>query len=169
MTQGPLFRVATAYTLSQYRDYNRAVQRSNGVYRRVWFSFAAYVAVGVVLAVVFSSWYSVPIFVLFGAANVWLSYRNLRRAEDAQYQQEQMVGTIEYEFYDDRIDVTTVHGTTSNPYDGVTRVLETDRSFFIMFGPTSGAILPKEDCPEGLEAFLRERFDIRRLAPSRSL
>lgn len=169
MTQDPLFKVATAYTLSQYREYNRTVQRSNGVYRRVWASLAVYVVIGVALALLLSSWYSVPIFVAFGAVNVWLNFRNLRRAEDAQYQQEQMVGTIEYTFYDDRVDVTTVHGTTSNPYSGVSRVIETDRSFFIMFAPTSGAILPKEDCPAGLESFIRQRFEVRRLAPSRSL
>ena len=40
----PLFTVSTAYTLSTYRDYNRAVQAANGVYRRIWLSAVIYIA-----------------------------------------------------------------------------------------------------------------------------
>ena len=169
MDAEPKFKVATAYTLSQYRDYNRTVQRSNGVYRRVWGSLALYLAIGIALALLLSSWPAIPIFTAFGLVNVWFNFRNLRKAEDAQYQQEQLVGTIVYEFYDDRLDVTTSTGTTSNPYASGLKVIETDRSFFVMFAPTSGAILPKEDCPPDLDAFLHGRFQVTRARPSRSL
>lgn len=163
MTQQPLFRVATAYTLSQYREYNRTVQRENGVYRRIWASLALYFAIGIALFILLGSWFSVPLFGALGVVNAWMTVRGLRRAETAQYQQEQLVGTVEYEFYEDRLDVRTSTTLSSNPYSGVTKVLESDRAFYIMFAPTSGAILPKEDCSADLEGFIRSHLRVSKL------
>ena len=165
----PLFTVSTAYTLSTYRDYNRAVQAANGVYRRIWLSVVIYIAAGALLCLLLETWMPAPLFVILAAVNIWLNFRNLRRAEDFQYQQEQLIGTVRYDFYDDRIDVTTTDGTTQNPYSDVQRVYETDRSYLIMFAPMSGAILPREDCSPELVEFLATRFKFERLRSPRSI
>lgn len=157
----PLFRVQTAYTLSQYREYNRTVQKVSGVYRRIYAVFAGYVAVGAAFALLFGTWLSVPLFTAFGALYCWMTVRGLRRAESEQYQREQLTGTVTCLFYGDRVAVTSSYGTTVNPYSTVSEVLETDGSFFLMIGPTSGIILPKEDCSAELEYFIRTTFDIR--------
>ena len=169
MMTDPLFTVSTAYTLSTYRDYNRAVQAANGVYRRIWLSAVIYIAAGALLCFLLETWMPAPLFVILAAVNIWLNFRNLRRAEDFQYQQEQLIGTVRYDFYDDRIDVTTTDGTTQNPYSGVQRVYETDRSYLIMFAPMSGAILPREDCSPELIEFLATRFKFERLRSPRSI
>lgn len=156
----PLYRVTTAFTLSQYRDYNRAVQSVNGVYRRIWGSLAIYAAMGAVIWLATDFWPALPLLVALGLGMVWLNYRRLRGAESAQYQSEQLVGTVEYAFFDDRLEIGSVNGTSSHLYSEVVRVIETDLSFLVMLGPAFGAILPKEDCPEGLESFIRSRFTV---------
>lgn len=160
MTGEPLFRVVTAYTLSQYREYNRTVQRSNGVYLGVAGAFLIYLAMGALMAVLLSAWYAVPVFAAIGLFSVYLNVRNLRKAETAQYQQEQLIGSITYEFYDDRVDMTTYAGTASYPYGSIPKVMENSTAFYIMTAKTSGAILPKEDCSADLEAFIRSRFAV---------
>lgn len=161
MTGEPLFTVRTAYTLSQYRDYNRAVQKASGVYRRIWATLIGYIAIGVVFSLLSGSWIPAPAFALFGALYCWMTVKGLRRAESDQYSREQLTGTVTYEFYDDRVVVSSSYGTTVNPYASVEKVLETDISFLLMIGPRSGIILPKEDCSAELEYFIRTRFDIR--------
>lgn len=168
MTDGPLYRVTTAYTLSQYRKYNRTVQHVIGkVWVRIYVSFLTYLAVGLVLWALLHTWYAVPIFAGVGAVNSWMIVRNLRRAEDLQYQQEQLVGTVVYEFNADRMVVSTDQGSSPNPYSSVTAVLEVDDAYYIMFANNSGAILPKEDCPPGLEDFLRASLPVRRVRSHR--
>lgn len=161
MTDDPLFTVRTAYTLSQYRDYNRAVQKVSGVYRRLYATFAGYVAIGVVFFLLVGSWVPIPLFTAFGALYCWMNMKGLRRAEDDQYSREQLTGTVTYMFYEDRVSVSSSYGTTINPYSSIGRVLETDISFLLMIAPRSGIILPKEDCSMDLEHFIRTRFDIR--------
>ena len=162
--QAPLFRVATAYTMSQYREYNRTVMREIGhVNARILASFLVYVALGAVLWLITGLWYAVVVFAAIGALNSWMTVRRLRKAEDLQYQQEQLVGTVVYEFHEDRLDLSSAMGATSNPYPTVTTVLETGKAFYIMFQNNSGAILPKEDCPEALEGFIRARLPVRRV------
>lgn len=168
MTGEALFRVSTAYTPSQYRTYNRTVQRRNGVFRRVWAGVAVYAVLGAVIALALDVWPVFPAFVLIGLLNAYLNLRNLRRAEDAQYQQEQLVGTITYEFGEDSLDMTSAAGTVTYPYSSVGTVMENAGAFYIMTAKTSGAILPKEDCPADLEAFIRSRFDVVRVRDERS-
>jgi len=162
MTGEPVFRVSTAYTLSQYRDYNRTVQ--NVLHKRKLkdaAAFAAYVAIGIVLALLLKSLFPIPAFVALASFNLWCSLRNLDKAEMAQYQQEQLTGTLTYEFYEDRIDVETRYGRTSNPLDTVLVVFRTSRNFIIMFGNNCGIILPQEDCSLELEAFIRHLLPVR--------
>lgn len=169
MTGEPLFKVSTAYTLSQYRDYNRTVQN---VINRRWLmnaaAFATYTAIGIGLAVLFKTPYPVPAFVALAVFNLWCSRRNLNKAEMAQYQQEQLTGTLTYEFYGDRIDVETRYGRTSNPLETVSVVFRTSRNFIIMFGEASGIILPEEDCSPELEAFIRRNLPVREIRNNRS-
>lgn len=159
----PLFKVSTAYTLSQYRNYNRTVQRENGLNRKLVLSMLLYVGLGVLMSVLFHSWFLfIPLAVL-GVLNYYMSLKGIRRAEMAQYQQEQLVGTVNYEFYPDRVDVTTINGKASNYFSNVYTVLENDVAFYIMMAKNSGIILPKEDCTQSLEEFLRSSLKIRKV------
>lgn len=162
MNEGaPLYTVKTAFTLSQYRDYNRTVQRMSGVYNRLFMTAAGYIAIGVLFAMVFGSWLSVPLFAGLGAVYTWSNLKGLRRAELDQYQREQMTGTVVYRFYDDRVSVETQYGRSDNPCSSIAQVIETDLSFILMVSPNSGIMLPKEDCTPDLEYYIRTRFDIR--------
>ncbi len=162
MTEEPVFRVSTAYTLSQYRDYNRTVQ--NILHKRKLknaASFVSYLAIGVVLSLLFGNLFPAAVFVALAAFNLWFSSRNLEKAEMAQYQQEQLTGTLDYDFYEDRIDVTTRYGKSSHPLDTVLVVFRTHLNFIIMFGDSTGIILPEEDCTLELEAFIRHLLPVR--------
>lgn len=160
MSDGVLFRVVTAYTMTQYKEYNRTVQRSNGVYRRSWATLAVYAVIGLLLAIALDAWYVFPVFVVIGLAAVYSVRVNLRKAEDAQYQQEQLVGAITYEFREDRLDMTSAVGTASYDYASVVKVMENDSAFYIMNTQTTGAILPKEDCSAELDEFIRTKFTV---------
>lgn len=159
----PLYKVSTAYTLSQYRDYNRTIQRENGLGRKLILSLVMYFGIGLVFAVIMHAWYlCIPFFVI-GIVNAYMARKGILRAEMAQYQQEQLVGTVTYEFFQDRVDVSTFNGRTSNSYDSIPSVIENSRAFYLMMSSNSGIILPKEDCPSGLEDFIRQMLPVRKV------
>ncbi len=162
MTGEPVFRVSTAYTLSQYREYNRTVQKVFGRMRlRMATSLLLFVAMGVLMAYLMGNPVPVAIFLICGLYCQWRTRKGLEAAELAQYQQEQLVGTVTYEFHEDRIDVITHDCSSSNPLETVLVVLHNPRAFYIMFGDKSGMILPAEDCSPELEAFIRHLLPVR--------
>ncbi len=164
MTGDPLYKVVTAYTPSQYREYNRTVQRvSTRVWLPVGVAVVVYVLVGIVLSYAFESVLWAVVFLLIGILIVFAQNRSLRRAEDAQYRNEQLAGTVTYSFYDDRVEASSDAGFSAFGYDEVTEVLERDSAVYVMFTGGSGALLPKEDMPPGLDGFLRSRFGFRRV------
>ncbi len=163
MTDDVLFRMDTAYTLSQYKSYNRTVQQENRVYANLYVPIVLYSMMGVFIFLLFGGWFIIPIFVALGLFNYWMSLRGIRASEMAQYQAEQLAGTISYEFKMDSLKVTTYNGTLENPYSAIVKVLENSNAFYIMFTNNSGLIVPKEDCPPGLADFIIDRLPIKRV------
>lgn len=108
-------------------------------------------------------WYVLVALTVLGLALACADVRRLRRAEDAQCAQEMLSGTVTYVFGEDSLRITSAQGDVENPYGAVTRVLERDSAFYIMFTNGTGAILPREDCPADLEEFIRSRFSVMRV------
>lgn len=162
MMDEPLFKVSTACTLSQYQQYNRTVQRYvSKVDLRIWAVVALDLAAGFAFSVLFGSFFHMIFFVFIGAFYGWMSFRQLRKAEMLQYQQEQLAGTITYLFYKDRFVIQTQEFSAEYPYGSVKTVIEVPKAFYIMISDNTGAIVPKEDCPEGLDSLIRDSMPIR--------
>ena len=162
MMDEPLYKVSTACTLSQYQRYNRTVQRYiSKVNLRIWAVVALDVAAGAAFSVLFGSPFHIVFFVAIGALYAWMSFRQLRKAEMLQYQQEQLAGTITYLFFKDRFAIQTQEFSAEYPYSSVKTVIDVPEAFYIMISDSTGAIVPKEDCPEGLESFIRSSLSIR--------
>lgn len=121
------------------------------------------IAIGLLFAFMYHQWWFAPIFLALGGIYAWSTVKGLRKAEMAQYQQEQLAGTITYRFFDDCMTIETHEASSVHPYGTVSAVLENMEAYYIMFSPNSGAILPKSDCTPALESFLGEKFPTRRL------
>ncbi len=155
MTDRPLYSVATAYTLSQYRRYNRTIQSEGHTLLRSMVPSIGTCLIGIGASILLETPFLIVLFVGLAVFNAYMTLRSIRAAEVAQYQEEQLVGTITYAFHIDRLEVSMHDGHMSNPYSDILEVLENSTEMYIMYGPRSGMILPKEDCPEELLDFIR--------------
>lgn len=164
----PIHVAYTACTLSQYQAYNRAVQRIYGkLHLRIGGMVALDMAIGILFALMYHQWWFAPVFFALGGIYAWSTVKGLRKAEMAQYQQEQLAGTITYRFFEDRMTIETHDASSVHPYGTVSTVLESKDAYYIMFSPNSGAILPKSDCTPVLEGFIRERLPVRTIGRCR--
>ncbi len=156
-----IFKMETAYTLSQYRCYNRTVQRENRINNTIYLTGIGNVVIGILFSYFLKSYIPVIVFTALGIFNTYINLRGIEKAEYNQYQAEQLVGTITYEFREDCVTVTTHDGSHNEYYDFIMKVLENSKAFYLMSSDQSGLIVPKEDCPPGLEDFIRERFPVK--------
>lgn len=155
----PLYTVSTAVTLSQYQAYNRTVQRIYGrMQYRIWGMVALDVIIGILFAYMYRQWLVAPFFFVLGGIYAWSTVRNLRKAEFAQYQEEQLAGTITYRFGPDFLTITTHDNSSTHFYKDAIEALESGSAFYIMFTKSIGIILPKEDTTPDLDDFIRKTF-----------
>lgn len=151
----PRFTVRTACTLSQYMDYNRTVQRKVvKLPLRLATVSASWAALGAIISVICHSVYPLLFLGSYAVISFVLAVKGSRKAELMQYQQEQLAGTVVYEFHDDRMVTSSYNGTATIPYSQVTMLIERPMAWYLIFKGNVGAILPKEDCPDGLFPFL---------------
>lgn len=160
----PLYTVSTAITLSQYQAYNRTVQRIYGrMQYKIWGMVALDVVIGILFAFMYGQWLAAPFFFMLGGVYAWSTVKNLRKAEFAQYQEEQLAGTITYRFGPEFLTITTHDASSNHFYKDALEVLENDSAFYIMFSKSIGIILPKEDTVPGLEEFIRKTLPTRKI------
>jgi len=60
------------------------------------------------------------------------------------------------EFYPDYFCLDTPVGQSQITYDKIYRILETKTNFYILVGKNQGVIIVKEDCPQGLDEYIRQ-------------
>ena len=155
----PVFKVSGKYTEEEYVRFMRFLVRGQGRGRRSFIIWLCVFSVWLLLSFIFY-WdvVSVLIPLVCLALYLWTMTIGLNRRLSRNYRKNKLQAGLEYElsFFDDHFEGVADTGTDNIPYEKMHKIFETPTNIYLMLSPGQGAILRKEDLPEGALEFLRK-------------
>ena len=158
MTEQPVYRLKLNYTRDEYQKffyfYKSVVSKTP---MKLILTLLASIVIGVIVSYVTENWLYVGVFVLVGAILDAYIIWSQKKVDEKVYQAERKSMPIQYNFYEERLEVITANGNRSSTmYHDLYTVYEVDTAFYIMFDKNTVCIIPKDKCPEGMEDFIRD-------------
>ncbi len=153
----PLYRLELTYTRDEYQKffdfYKIALKKTPA---KLVFYIVISLIIGASISYVLDDWIYVAPFALLGVLMDAYMLWSQKRIDDRVYRQETRSMPVTYRFYADRFDVDTPTGTRySVRYADLYNVYEVETAFYIMIDKNTVALIPKDECPEGMEDFIR--------------
>ena len=153
----PLFETTIQHTFEEYKKYCWAVSLKS---KKFWVFSSFYeifmICMGV-LGIIYH-WHDIILlasfFVIFYPMLFVLRSRSaIKKNWDSNKLFQGVVS--HYRFFEDHMEQNNELGSSGYPYDKLYSILETKTNFYIMLGRNQGALIKKENCSEGLIAFLQ--------------
>lgn len=155
----PRFVIHSHYSEEEFVRYNRTIQyKLLHLKRNIIVTNVALLAMIVSQFVMGQYYYGIAMLIILAAAN-WYFFIGIDRKAKQLYRKNPFIQenvTFELVFHDDHYDGASENGTSSVPYSKPQTIIETPTDFYIMHTLSSGTIIPKGDCPEGFDDFIRQ-------------
>ncbi len=147
-----LFKTTTTYTLNEYKEFTKTILfRQSAVVMIIFELF--FVAMAFLLHDIFSLVFAVLFLLFFYVLALRSASKTYKSHKIAQNR------TVEFEFYGEHFIENTEISTEKIEYKMLHKIIETKTNFYLMIAKNQGYILIKENFPEGLADFLRNKRD----------
>ena len=148
----PLFKTKSQYTFEEYKKFNRAIMKKNHVILVNAVLTILLLLCGIILKnlyiIIFAILYPI-IYIVLIKRNIKKIYHSSKIIQEAQ--------KTEFDFFEDHFEQKDAMSNVKLAYDKLSDIIETETNFYLMIAKNQGFILVKENFPEGLEEFLRNK------------
>lgn len=161
--RSPLYQISLVYTdedFERFLKFYRYSMKKVPLARMLYLVMAA--VFGLAISYFLDEWIYLPVFLAIGAILIGMNYISDKKTNKTYMDQNRKAPSATYTFYDDRLRMK--RGGYDNlevMYHDFYTVFELSDVFYLMVSRDITVIIPKSECPEGMEEFIRSLDDVK--------